>query len=335
MVSSSHFNGYAHGVLFVFILRRGFFVLLYQELLATCEYRPVWLELRPDLKDASALDVAERGVELQVGLKALGVEQLDLHGLGGAVEEDDLLAVELLVDEDVQVVLGLVHVNGDVDALALDYDGDGLAVVLVLEEDGELLEDRAELEGHEGEGDLGGGVAFDLCCSLKLHLRQELLIRISLQLFAHLFLGFSLCYVLLFKGHVVLGGYLLPFLLLLLIHFLLVLLFLLRLQELLFQLAVELVLVEEGDVLAVPGLHVYLGGERSVVLELKHSSGLLPVDDRAEVDEGVVSGDQGFLAGALEGDEDLASLCKDRENAEDVLVQLWGEGDSDGRRKTS
>jgi hypothetical protein len=53
--------------------------------------------------------------------------------------ENDFLAVELVVDHHVQVVLFLSHVDGHIDALTDDLDGDGLAVILVFHEERELL----------------------------------------------------------------------------------------------------------------------------------------------------------------------------------------------------
>lgn len=62
------------------------------------QYRAIGLELGPDFELAVALDVPERGVELQVRLEISGVEQLDLHRVLVVVVKDYFLSVELIID---------------------------------------------------------------------------------------------------------------------------------------------------------------------------------------------------------------------------------------------
>jgi hypothetical protein len=69
---------------------------------------------------AGALDVSESWVELKVWLEIFGEEKLYLHRVLGSVVQDDSLSVELLVNEDVQVVLLFLHIDGDIYALATD-----------------------------------------------------------------------------------------------------------------------------------------------------------------------------------------------------------------------
>lgn len=178
LIRPDDLNGNPHRELLVLVLGRHVLILLHEILLAVSEYGAVRPELEPYLERASALYVAERGVKLQILLETPGEEELQFHGLPAPVVQDDFLAVELLVDEHVQVVLGLRNVDGNVHALAEDLNGDRLAVVLVVQEEGEGLPHRAQLVGHEGEGELRRVVALDVICTFELYLCQEIVHRI-------------------------------------------------------------------------------------------------------------------------------------------------------------
>ena len=153
LVSTDHFDGYSHGELLILILGR-LLILLSQVLLAVSQDRSVWLELEPYVEGPQALDIPQCRVKLKVLLEALGEEKLDFHGLSATVVQDYLFTVELVIDEHVQVVLGFGHIDGHIDALTEDFDGDGVTIVLVIEEESKRLRDRAEFVGDKGEGDL-------------------------------------------------------------------------------------------------------------------------------------------------------------------------------------
>ena len=109
-----------HRELFELVLWCLFIVLLDKVFVAGGENRSIRSELEPYLELASALDVAESWVELQVRLEILGEEELDLHRVLGPVVQDDPLPVELLVHEHIQIVFFLLDVDGYIDALTAD-----------------------------------------------------------------------------------------------------------------------------------------------------------------------------------------------------------------------
>jgi hypothetical protein len=102
LVCTGHLYWNSHSKLLVFVLQRNAVVLFDQILLAVGQDRSVWPKLEPYLENTLALDIAERRVELEVGLESFVKEELDLHGERAPVEEQDLLSVELLVDQHLQ-----------------------------------------------------------------------------------------------------------------------------------------------------------------------------------------------------------------------------------------
>jgi hypothetical protein len=78
------------------------------------------------------LYVAESRVELNVRLKRFGEEQLQFHGLSTSIVKNYFLSVELIIDHNVEVVLGLGHVDGYIHTVTEDVDRDRIAVVLVV-----------------------------------------------------------------------------------------------------------------------------------------------------------------------------------------------------------
>lgn len=88
--------------------------------------------------------------------------------------QDNTLAIELLVNQNVQVIFEMLDVDGDVDALALKLDGDWVAVVLVFKEQCEFLVDAGKLVRYKCETEFQLAVAIDFNCSFELNLRQEL-----------------------------------------------------------------------------------------------------------------------------------------------------------------
>lgn len=140
LVGSSYLDWNSHRELFVRISCR-LFIFLGEVPPAGGQDGPVRLELGPDLKLAIALDVAKSWIELKVLSEVFREGKLDLHAVGRPVEEDDLLAVLLFVDQNVKVVLLLLDVNRHIDARAFDADWDWCCVVLVFKEEGESLVD--------------------------------------------------------------------------------------------------------------------------------------------------------------------------------------------------
>lgn len=173
LIGPCDFHGNAHSEFFVFVFRR-IFVLLDQESTASLQNAAIWLQLGPNLERAIPLNEAKRGVELQVRLEVFWERQLDFHGVGASVVENDLLSVELLVDEDVQIVLFLLNIDGHIDASAVDSDWDGLRVVLVLQEQREPLRNFSQLHRDKCELDLRAAVTVDFGCALETDLSEEL-----------------------------------------------------------------------------------------------------------------------------------------------------------------
>jgi len=138
--------------------------------LTVSEYGPIWLELEPDVECALALNVTQSWVKLQVLLEAAREEQLDFHGLCRPVMQNNLLAIELIVDEHIQIVLLLSHIDGYIYAFTKDLNWDGLAVVLVVEEEHKILRDRAKFIGHKGESYLNRTVPIDVISPFELNL---------------------------------------------------------------------------------------------------------------------------------------------------------------------
>ena len=94
--------------------------------------------------------------------------------------QDDLLAVELLIDKHIQIVLFLLNVDGDIDACAIDRDMDRLGVVLVLEEQSELLGDFSELHRDKSELDFSAAVTVDFSRAFEADLGKELIKNVGL-----------------------------------------------------------------------------------------------------------------------------------------------------------
>ena len=179
MIGARHFDWNPHRELLVLVLW-SLFVLLHQESTTCLQYRPVWLHLSPYFESTVSLDKAECRIELKVRFEVLGERQLDLHCVGTPIVKDDFLAVELLVDQHVQVVLLFLHVDGHIHAGSIDCDRDRLRVVLVLEEKGEVLTHCCQLHWNKSELDLRAGVTADLSSALEADLGEEFIKDVSL-----------------------------------------------------------------------------------------------------------------------------------------------------------
>jgi len=72
LVSACYLDGDKHGVFIVWVQRRAFVVRLVHEVFGTVgKNGAVGLKFEPDFKGTISLDVAQSGVELQIGLEIL------------------------------------------------------------------------------------------------------------------------------------------------------------------------------------------------------------------------------------------------------------------------
>lgn len=278
--------------------------------------------------------------------------------------QDDSLSVELLVYQHVQVVLRLLHVDWNVNALPSDRDWDRVAVILVFEKECEFVIDISKFVRNESEGNFKLGVTFDLGCSLELDLCQELFevdfIRGHLtnlhELVVHNFLfWFFLSWIFFVAIRLFFSGSWLIFGrvgLTLSDHTFslfggpghlfggnrhqahLLLLSGLGSKELfvftLLLLAMPKVIhTEEWHGPALVRLDIDLSGQSSGVLNIETDRFLLSENHIVKVDFGLFDADKGLLTGANQSDIDGASFTQDREARVDVLVQLRSEGDRD------
>jgi hypothetical protein len=104
-----------------------------------------------------------------------------------------------------------------------------------------------------------------------------------------------------------------------------------------FDLLLQFFLVDEWNRAAIGCLNKNLSGEGTLVLESHLASGLLAEDYLSEVNAcifGTLEVDQGFLAGADEGQVNGTGLREQWQYTFDVLVQLRGEGNRDGCGQT-
>jgi len=92
--------------------------------------------------------------------------------------QDNLFTVELVIYHNIHIVFFLRYIYGHVHALTEHFDGNGLAVVLIIEEQREFLPDLSQLIRYECERYLHGGVPVDVICALELNLSEKLLERI-------------------------------------------------------------------------------------------------------------------------------------------------------------
>ena len=72
-----------------------------------------------------------------------------------------------------QIILFFLYIDWDIDAGALHCDRDWLGIVLVLHEEGEVLENVREFHRDKGELDLGAAVTVDLRRPLEADLSEE------------------------------------------------------------------------------------------------------------------------------------------------------------------
>ena len=75
--------------------------------------------------------------------------------------KDNLLSIKLLIDENIQVVLLFLDVDGYINALTSHGNLYWLSIVLVFKKDSEFLENAGDLEWDEGNLDFYFGVSFD------------------------------------------------------------------------------------------------------------------------------------------------------------------------------
>lgn len=85
------------------------------------------------------------------------------------------LTVELVVDHDVQVVLLVFDVDGHIDTVTSDVQWNGLCVVLVIEEEGQLLTNGRQFSRDKSKLNFSVAVALNLSDSLEAHCRNELI----------------------------------------------------------------------------------------------------------------------------------------------------------------
>jgi len=138
LIGSRDLHWNSHRKLLILVLGR-LLILLDEEATTSLQNAPIWLQLGPNLKRTIALYETERGVELKVRFEVLGEGQLDFHSIGTSVVQDDFLSVELLVDENVQVVLLLLNIDGHINASSIDGDRNRFRVILVLQEESKAL----------------------------------------------------------------------------------------------------------------------------------------------------------------------------------------------------
>ena len=248
-----------------------------------------------------------------------------------------LFSVSLLIAHNAHVVLQLLDVDGDIHTGARQLDGNGLAVILVLEIEYERLPELEELVGLKGEVDQNGLVALDLGGSLEGDHGHEFIHLGHLELFLCNSFFFLLkdsvlllfFFVFLCEAVVSVLGLLSLVLLFLVLPSAFLALAFASIAPLLL-LLLEVGLRDEGDGPRVGGLDVDGGGEGAGVLDLETAGEFLLEDDVSEVDERAVDGKQGLLAGAEQGDVDGAGFSEDGEDFVDVLVDLGREGDLNG-----
>lgn len=155
LVSSSDLDWNSHCEFLVFIFRWRLIVLLDKEASACLQNATVWLQLRPDLKRTIALNKSKSGIEVKVWFEIPWVNQLDLHGILSSIMQNDLLSVQLLVNQNLQIILFLVHINGHINTVTFNFNRDRFGVVLVLQKQSELLVNVAKFERDERELDFG------------------------------------------------------------------------------------------------------------------------------------------------------------------------------------
>ena len=344
LVRTDDLDGDFHSEFFVFVFGRRLIVLLHQVLLAVREDSAVRSELKPDVESAFALDVAEGRIEFQVLLETSREEELQFHGLGASVVKNDLLAVELVIDQHVQVVLFLSDIDGNINAFTEDFNRNGFAVVLVVQKQCELLTDLSKLVRDKGECDFHSRVPIDVIRTLELHLSQELLKRIrrverSLA-FGSLYVevGEDLSRDFLGKVAVLLRCEVISVLSLVIFNIGQSASALTRLLDLsFFNFLVKFFLVDERNSDSAGCLDKDSGRQSALVLEFDSASALLAVDDRAEVDLGLLwvhQIHQRLLACADQGDVDKACFRHQRQHTLNVLVQLRRKGNRDGGGET-
>jgi hypothetical protein len=162
LICPHYLNGYPHSEFLILILGGDVFILLHQILLAICQNSAVWPELKPDFKCTVALDVPERRVEFKIGLETLREEKLELHWLGATIVKNNLLSVELLINQNIEVIFWLSNKYRDINAVTEYFDGDRLAIVLIIQEKSECLPHRAQFVGNESESNSSRVIAFNI-----------------------------------------------------------------------------------------------------------------------------------------------------------------------------
>ena len=94
-------------------------------------------------------------------------------------------------------------------------------------------------------------------------------------------------------------------------------------------LLLDVILAQKGNRCAVGSLDVDLGRKSAFVYDFQVLGVLLPKNDITEVDMWRFDLDEGFLAGADQGNIDATGLTQNREDCIDVFVELGGERDGD------
>lgn len=230
--------------------------------------------------------------------------------------QDYLFPVELIIDHHVEVVFFLRNINGHIDALPEHLYGNGVAVVLVVHEEGEFLTDGAQFEGHESEIDTNLGITLDIIGTLELDLREELFKRVCLEQGrsqAGGLLGLKTDPLLLWQAFLVeikvfLGGSVIAVLDLLLVHYRRIVLeyAVVPCVDLLYLLS-QLLLVNERDTPTILCLHKHPRWKGTFILDANLPKSLLAENYLAEVHFGLFRAlqvDEGFFTGTHQGDID-------------------------------
>lgn len=237
----------------------------------------------------------------------------------------------------------LSNIDGHIHALTHDFDGDWLAVVLVLHKESELLADVTQLEGHKSEVNANLGVGADFIGALELHLSKEFFIGVileddlltscslTLELLTHLCRGFLL------EGYVFLGSVFIA-----VNDFLLVYRHGVKNAVVpcvdIFNLLSKFLLVYEGYLPSILGFNIHLGGKSTIILNPDLPQCLLTEDHLTEVHSSLfrpLQVDQSLLAGADQRQIDGSCLREQVQGAVNILVQLWCKGNGYGCGETS
>jgi hypothetical protein len=82
-------------------------------------------EFYPNVYLGLLLDVADDGGELEVAAEEGSLGDFEAHGEVAGVRDGEFLAVDIVEEADLEVVEFLLNGDGNFDAFAFKFDGDG------------------------------------------------------------------------------------------------------------------------------------------------------------------------------------------------------------------